>query len=131
MAALFSGFALAGLIVAGRGGVSEALLLAQLLLPLYLTAAIHGGAYAHGALRHPALGIGRALRALLLAGAIAVSLAVVFHGLARLSYPLCLGSPVLAGAALAASRPAMHLWVCWRYNAPGALANGESVDNES
>jgi len=49
--ALFASFAIAGYSYRGHAGMADSLILAQLLLPIYLTVALFNGAYSITALR--------------------------------------------------------------------------------
>jgi len=70
IAALFIGFAMAGVAYATSSGLYDELLIAQLLLPVYLTVAIYNDTYSLGSLRSSRLGMQRGMMALGLSVAI-------------------------------------------------------------
>ncbi|MET1755098.1 sugar transferase [Novosphingobium sp. RD2P27] len=73
--AIFAGFCLAGYLVAGPRGWSDALIQSQLLLPIFLTIALYNGSYSVAALLNSWVGIARSNAALLLAVAAVVFIA--------------------------------------------------------
>jgi hypothetical protein len=75
IAMLATSFAFAGYLYLGRHGLSEGLLLAQLLLPVFLTIALYNGAYSMRALSNPVHGMGRCAIALLVSSAVVVFIA--------------------------------------------------------
>lgn len=117
IAALFAGFALAGYLRPAADGLAQALLLAQLLLPVCLTVALYNGAYAIPSLARPAHGAGQILQAL----AIAAIIVVVIHfctksgnRVPRLTFTL---GTAMAAMALVGSRLWMRGFVRWRCGA--------------
>jgi len=74
-AALFLGFALADYAYMGRAGLSEATMLAPLLLPIFLTIALYNSSYSIEALRKAPVGIARAQAALLISATAVVFIA--------------------------------------------------------
>ncbi len=114
IAALAISFAAAGFIYRGAWGVGESLLLVQLLLPVYLTAALSNGAFSIAALRSGSHSLGRALAGLL--GSTAVVLFITFYNkstaeFSRLNFTF---DVVLAASMLAWSRTYMRDFVAWR-----------------
>ena len=83
--AILAGFAFAGWIYLGSWTSSVAWLEAQLLLPLYWTAAISNRAYSADAALKPRIGAGRAVLAVLAAAAIVVFLAYFLKASAQFS----------------------------------------------
>ena len=66
IAAILGGFSLAGYLIAGREGLSDALTQVQMILPVFLTIALYNGSYSVAALRDSWIGIFRSQSALLL-----------------------------------------------------------------
>lgn len=69
IAALFIGFTATGYLHSGMGGLSESWLLAQLVLPVFLTVALYNDAYSIAALRSTERGVTATVVALLIAAA--------------------------------------------------------------
>lgn len=75
LAALFVGFGTTGYLYLGSTGLQGASVLAQIVLPVFLTFALYNGAYSLSSLRTPSTGIWRALAAMSMAGAFVVFIA--------------------------------------------------------
>jgi lipopolysaccharide/colanic/teichoic acid biosynthesis glycosyltransferase len=90
--ALYAGFGVSGWLYLGGPGFTEALVLAQLLAPVYLTLALYNGTYSLASLERAGRGIERALLALASAYAIVVFVAFYAKASADLSrFALSLG----------------------------------------
>jgi polysaccharide biosynthesis protein PslA len=72
IAMLFAGFAIAGGVSRGLAGMPQALDVAQIVLPAFLTAALYGDAYAIDSLQHAPRAAMRVLGALIASGTIVV-----------------------------------------------------------
>ena len=111
---LLAGFALAGWFYLGTPGVHSGLVLAQLLLPAFLTVALYNGAYSMRALRELGYGSARCLVALLLSSAVVVFIAFYTkssHDFSRVAFTLgALGTVLL----LLWSRAQMRAFITWR-----------------
>ena len=70
--AIFAGFAIAGELYLGHFVMARALVLAQLLLPVYLTIALYNATYSIAALRSPLRSMARSVAALLISAATVV-----------------------------------------------------------
>lgn len=111
---LFAGFALAGYLYFGSVIGSAALLLAQLILPVFLTLALYNGAYSMQALIDPLHGIFRAGAALFISFAIVVFVAFYTKSsgtFSRVAFTLGMG---IAGLALLWARLQLRDFVRWR-----------------
>lgn len=114
---LFVGFALAGYLYLGSIIGSDSLLLAQLILPVFLTIALYNGAYSMQALIRPLHGIVRAGAALFISFAIVVFVAFYTKSsseFSRVAFSMGMG---LAGFALLWCRLQLRDFVRWRCGA--------------
>ncbi len=114
---LIAGFALAGYLYFGSVIGSAALLLAQLILPVFLTIALYNGAYSMQALIDPLHGIFRAGAALVISFAIVVFVAFYTKSsdsFSRVAFSLGVG---MAGLALLWARLQLRDFVRWRCGA--------------
>jgi exopolysaccharide biosynthesis polyprenyl glycosylphosphotransferase len=115
--ALFAGFGLAGSLYMAGPGMAGELVLAQLLLPVYLTVALYNSAYSLESLRDTGHSIGRTLLALVLAAAVVTFITFYTKSSAqfsRLGFTLGVAATALA---LALGRLAMRRFVRWRCGA--------------
>ncbi len=114
MAMLCASFACAGWLYLGVEGGASGLVLAQLLLPAFLTVALYNGAYSRRALESAAYGSARAAMALLISSGVVVFVAFYTkssESFSRLSFSLgALGAAVL----LPWCRAQMRAFVTWR-----------------
>lgn len=114
MAMLFVGFACAGWFYLGLSGISSGLVLAQLLLPVFLTIALYNGAYSRRALEDVVYGGARAVLALGISSAVVVFIAFYTKSsqeFSRVTFTLsALGAAVL----LPWCRAQMRTFVIWR-----------------
>ena len=73
--AIFAAFCLSGYLYLSAPGLAQAALLAQLLLPVFLTVALYNGAYSHATLQSSQAGLLRAISALGISAAAVVFIA--------------------------------------------------------
>lgn len=114
MAMLFVGFAAAGWLYLGTPGVDAGILLAQLLLPAYLTIGLYNGAYSLRALESADYGGARCVLALLVSSAVVVFVAFYTkstHDFSRVAFTL---SALAAAVLLPWCRAQMRSFVRWR-----------------
>jgi len=114
IAMLFAGFAAAGWFYLGTPGINSGLVLAQLLLPAYLTIALYNGAYSLRALQSAEYGGARSVIALLVSSGVVVFVAFYTkstHDFSRAAFTL---SALAAGFLLPWSRAQMRSFVVWR-----------------
>jgi lipopolysaccharide/colanic/teichoic acid biosynthesis glycosyltransferase len=111
MAALFGGFAGSGYLYLGWDGVDQAVLLAQLVLPIFLTVALYNGAYSHQALEDARSGASRAIAALCISGSAVVFIAFYTKSSAEFSRLLFTAGVLITGFALAWSRAQMRSFI--------------------
>lgn len=122
IAVLFAGFGSAGYFYLGWHGLEQAAVLAQLLLPIFLTVALYNGAYSLQALQVAASGMWRVLAALGISAAAVVFIAFYTKSSAEFSRLLFTGGVIAASLALIWGRAQMRSFVAWRC--------GENVINE-
>ena len=114
IAMLFLAFAATGWLYLGSYGIDAGLLLAQLLLPAYLTVALYNGAYSRRALESWEFGAARAVLAVVLSSCVVVFIAFYTKSsrdFSRVTFTL--GS-VAAGLMLPWVRAQMRSFVTWR-----------------
>ena len=70
--AIFAAFCLSGYFYLTAPGLAQAALLAQLLLPVFLTVALYNGAYSHATLQSSQAGMLRAMSALAISAGVVV-----------------------------------------------------------
>lgn len=112
--ALTAGFMLVGWLYRGPAGLSEALDLVWLLLPVFLTAALYNGAYSLAALQRSLTGSLRALAALGLSTGMVIFFAFYAKASAEFSRVILTSGTIMAAAALVWSRLQMRAFVRWR-----------------
>jgi len=122
IAALFAAFALAGWLYLGIPGVEAGFVLAELLLPVYLTIALYNGAYSLGALQNSTYGGGRSILALLISSSVVVFIAFYTKSSYDFSRVVFTLSAIGAASFLLWSRAQMRSFIAWRC--------GRSVVNE-
>lgn len=98
--AIIAGFCLAGYLYLGRQGVDQGLLLAQLLMPVYLTLALYNAAFSLAGLQSAGNGARRAIASLIMAAAVVVFFAFYTKSSAEFSRVLFTGGTVLAAIAV-------------------------------
>ncbi len=114
---LLSGFAIASFLYTGFAGVSADLVIAQLILPIFLTIAFYNGTYSIDSIGHVLLGIGRSFVALILSALFVALIAFVTKSGAEFSRVGFFSGTALAGALLTWSRLSMRAFVHWRCGA--------------
>lgn len=142
--ALLSGFVTVGYLYLGLLGVNQAGILAQLLLPVFLTVALYNGAYSLDTLKRPATGAVKALGALGISAAVVVFIAFYTKSSADFSRLLFTAGVALSALILAWSRTQMRAFVKWRCGAtvvhevvisdggpPVALPGADQIDAAS
>ena len=117
IAALFLGFATSSLLYLGADGLPDQLVLAQLLLPVFLTVAIYHDAYSTEALSHLGRSLARGLSALLLSSAIVTFITFYTKSSAQFSRVGFTLGVALTAVALVLSRLAMRRFTRWRCGA--------------
>lgn len=114
VAMLSAGFTFAGYLYLGIDGIAQGWLVAQLVLPAFLTIALYNGAYSLDTLLRPRNGMMRALTALVLSSAVVIFIAFYTKSsrdLSRVSFTLGLA---LSGVMIPWLRAQMPLVVRWR-----------------
>lgn len=122
IAAIFLGFGLVGYLLSGRGGVTDSMVHAQLILPIYLTLALYNGSYSKETLGEAWTGIFRALVAIVIAVVVVVFVQYLIRPenyVARTSFN---GGAMIAMAFIGWTRLQLRSFVTWRC--------GASVTNE-
>ncbi len=114
LAALFVGFGASGYFYLGIDGLNEASLLAQLVLPVFLTIALYNGAYSIETLQQPLSALGRALVALAISAAFVVFVAFYTKSSNEFSRVLITLSVILAALTIVWLRLQMRAFVRWR-----------------
>lgn len=114
IAMVFTGFAAAGWFYLGEPGISSGLLVAQLLLPAYLTIGLYNGAYSLRSLQSAQYGSARSAMALLVSSAVVVLM--VFYSkaaqdLSRVAFTLSVAATAFL---LPWCRAQMRAFVAWR-----------------
>lgn len=122
LAALFGGFAGSGFLYLGWHGVHQAIVLAQLVLPIFLTVALYNSAYSLSALENARHGTGRAISALVISASAVVFIAFYTKSSAEFSRLLFTAGVFFTVLTLAWSRAQMRSFIRARC--------GESVLNE-
>lgn len=111
---IFIGFGLSGYLYLGRLGLEQAAVLAQLLLPVFLTIALYNGAYALSTLRSARIGALRGLAALGISAAVVVFITFYAKSSAEFSRVLFTAGGLLSGPVLVWTRLQMRAFVRWR-----------------
>ncbi len=114
LAALFCGFLLIGYLYLGRQGVTQAGVLAQLLLPVFLTVALYNGSYSLSALQSARSGGLRALAALGISAAAVVFIAFYTKSSAEFSRLVFTAGVLVSAVTLGWMRLQMRAFVRWR-----------------
>ena len=117
IAAIFASFALTGYVYLAEHGTGFSLVLAQLLLPVYLTLGLYNGAYSMETLARPTLSVTRALTALLVSALGVVFIAFYTKSSAEFSRVHFTFGVLLSGIVLAWARVQMRAFVRWRCGA--------------
>ena len=114
LVAIFGGFAGTGYLYLGWLGFDRAALLAQLLLPVFLTVALYNGAYSLTTLRSARQGMLRGLSALATSAAAVVFIAYSTKSSAVFSRVLFAAGTVLSAFLLVWMRAQLRTFVRWR-----------------
>ena len=117
MALLFASFALSGWLYLGPAGLATGALLAQLILPAFLTVSFYNGAYSMRSLQDWEYGAARSVIALCLAAAVVLFVAFYTRSandFSRVVFTLSVG---LTGLALIWGRAQLRALVRWRCGA--------------
>ncbi|HWU03123.1 MAG TPA: sugar transferase [Novosphingobium sp.] len=117
IAALFVGFFSAGYAVEGLSGFRQGLLLAQLVLPVYLTVALYNDAYSLDALRRAGHSVTRGVMALAVSCGVVVFFAFYFRADVQFSRKAFTAGLVAGCALLTFARIWMRAFVRWRCGA--------------
>jgi lipopolysaccharide/colanic/teichoic acid biosynthesis glycosyltransferase len=115
--AIFVSFALTGYVYLAEHGTELSLVLAQLLLPVYLTLALYNGAYSMDTLARPGLSVTRGLTALLVSALGVVFIAFYTKSSGQFSRVHFTLGVLLTGLAMAWGRVQMRAFVRWRCGA--------------
>lgn len=111
---IFAGFAIAGYLYLGPQGASNALIQAQLLLPIFLTIALYNRSYAMDVLMQASLGVLRSGLALFIAAVALVFIAFYTKSSADFSRVAFTAGLIIAGWLLALFRLQLRSFVAWR-----------------
>ncbi|MFC0203627.1 sugar transferase [Novosphingobium soli] len=122
IAAVFLGFAATGYVLAGAEGLSESLIHAQLILPIYLTLALYNGSYSIATLQEGWRGVFRGLIAMVIAVVVVVFVQFLIRPDANVSRSSFNGGALAAILAIAWLRLQLRAFVRWRC--------GETIINE-
>ncbi len=112
--AIFGAFCIAGFVYLHLDGLSQSALLAQLLLPVFLTVALYNGAYSLATLQSSQAGMLRAISALGISAGVVVFIAYYTKSSATFSRVLFTAGTVLSAAILCWVRLQMRAFVKWR-----------------
>ena len=115
--AIFAAFCLSGFLYLAATGLAQAALLAQLLLPVFLTVALYNGAYSLSTLQSSQIGMLRALSALGISAAVVVFIAYYAKSSAAFSRVVFTSGAVFAAVLLCWMRLQMRAFVRWRCGA--------------
>jgi polysaccharide biosynthesis protein PslA len=117
LVALFVGFGTSGYLYLGLQGLNEASMLAQLVLPVFLTIALYNGAYSLETLQQPISALGRTLVALAISAVFVVFVAFYTKSSHEFSRALFTFGVILAMLAIVWLRLQMRAFVRWRCGA--------------
>ena len=112
--AIFAAFCLSGFLYLAAPGLEQAALLAQLLLPVFLTVALYNGAYSLATLQSSQYGMLRALSALGISAAAVVFIAYYTKSSAVFSRVMFTSGTLIAAVLLCWMRLQMRAFVHWR-----------------
>jgi polysaccharide biosynthesis protein PslA len=112
--AVFGAFCLVGFVYLNIAGLAQAALLAQLLLPVFLTIALYNGAYSLATLQSSQAGMLRAMSALGISAAAVVFIAYYTKSSAAFSRVLFTAGTVLSVVMICWMRLQMRSFVKWR-----------------
>ena len=112
--AIFAAFCLSGYLYLNIAGLAQAALLAQLLLPVFITVALYNGAYSLATLQSSQVGMLRAMSALGISAGVVVFIAYYTKSSATFSRVLFTVGTVLSAVILCWMRLQMRGFVRWR-----------------
>ena len=115
--AIFAAFCLSGYLYLTAPGLAQAALLAQLLLPVFLTVALYNGAYSHATLQSSQAGMLRAMSALAISAGVVVFIAYYTKSSASFSRVTFTLGTTLSAVLLCWMRLQMRSLVRWRCGA--------------
>ena len=115
--AIFAAFCLSGFLYLTTAGLAQAALLAQLLLPVFLTVALYNGAYSLATLQSSQTGMLRAMSALGISAGVVVFIAYYTKSSAVFSRVMFSAGTVLSVVLLCWMRLQMRAFVHWRCGA--------------
>ena len=117
IAALFAGYAFTGWLYQGSTGFADAVGMARLLLPVFLTVALYNGAYSLGALQRTLPSALRGVAALAISAAVLIFFAFYAKASGEYSRVIFTSGGLLAAAALVWMRLQMRGFIRWRCGA--------------
>ncbi|MEJ2457746.1 MAG: sugar transferase [Novosphingobium sp.] len=109
-----AGFGAIGYLFVGPAGISDSLVHAQLILPIYLALALYNGSYSMATLREGWTGIFRAMVAMVIAMAVVVFVQFLIQPPADVSRSIFNGGAVGAMLVIAWTRLQLRSFVTWR-----------------
>ena len=112
--AIFGGFVIVGALYLSKLGLAQAALLAQLLIPVFLTVALYNGAYSLSTLRSARQGGLRALSALATSATVVVFIAYYTKSSAEFSRVLFTAGTLFSAVAIVWMRAQLRAFVRWR-----------------
>ena len=117
MGTLFFSFGLTGYLYLGRHGLDVSLVLAQLLLPVFLTIALYNGSYSLDTLKSAVTGISRGLSALAVSATVVVFIAFYTKSTGEFSRVHFTLGVLLSGLVMVCVRLQMRGFIRWRCGA--------------
>ena len=115
--AIFGAFCLSGFLYLSAPGLAQAALLAQLLLPVFLTVGLYNGAYSLATLQSSQMGMLRAMSALAISAGAVVFIAYYTKSSAAFSRVMFTSGAVISLVLLCWMRLQMRAFVRWRCGA--------------
>ena len=115
--AIFGAFCLSGFLYLSAPGLAQAALLAQLLLPVFLTVGLYNGAYSLATLQSSQMGMLRAMSALAISAGAVVFIAYYTKSSAAFSRVMFTSGTVISLVLLCWMRLQMRAFVRWRCGA--------------
>ena len=112
--AIFAAFCLSGFLYLSDVGLTQAALLAKLLLPVFLTIALYNGAYSHATLLSSQSGMLRAMSALGISAAVVVFISYYTKSSATFSRVMFTAGTAYSALFLCWARLQMRSFVKWR-----------------
>lgn len=112
--AVIAGFGVTGCLLTGMQGISESVMHAQMLLPIFLTLGIYNGSYSTHALQHGWSGISRALAAIVIAVVVMVFMQSLIRPDADMSRLRFNGGVLASMLILLWVRRQLRVFIRWR-----------------